>query len=130
MSKKIYDSKYTDKKVTASQYIAEKMCERSAAKQGKVLNRSFWGDKEWLKYFRYQQGLANKLLKLYGEDVIIQVISEPRFKNVYSLNLPAITEAAMKIHGSKEIAEEKPEIEEVKVVTRVEKKAKSLFDLI
>lgn len=128
--KKIYDSKYTTNKVTAAQYVAEQMCARSAKKQGKVLKAYFWNDKEWLNYFKYQRSLANKLLQLYGEDVIIQVISEPRFKNVYSLNLPSIAEAAQRISGSKQIAEDKEEIQEIKVTAREEKRAKSLFDLI
>ncbi len=130
MSKNKYDSKYTDKKVTPSQFIAEMMCERAAKKQSKTLTSKFWQDDDWKRFFRYQQGLANKLLQLYDDHSIILALSKPNFRNVYSLNLPALIKEINNIYTSKEIVMDKEVVEEVKTETRKETRQKSLMDLI
>lgn len=81
-----FNSRYTDanKEISASQYIAEKMCERAAQKDGKSLPVRFWNTPEWKKTFLYQLRLANSLLKIYHPSAILAGIKQ--FPKVYSLN--------------------------------------------
>lgn len=126
MSKKTYDSKFSDKKVTAAQYISQMMCERKANKDKVKLDKSFWGKPEWKKFFLYQLTLANNLLKIYPEGAIIQVLSNPKYKWVWSLNTKQVLAEFEKIAK----IEEKPVIEEVPVTKRIEEKKKTLFDIL
>lgn len=124
---KNYDSNYTDKKITAAQYIAEVCCERKAKKEGKKLPQNFWNLSEWKVFFLRQHTLANKLLKMYGEAATIQGIGRKEVKWAYSLNLPAIAKA---IESIAKIQKDEV-IEEVQSVEiRTETKQKSLLDLI
>lgn len=130
MSKKIYDSKFSDKKVTAAQYIAQLMCERKSKKDGVKLTGAFWNDKEWKKFFLYQVSLANNLLKIYPEGAIIQVLARPDLSWAWSLNTKQVLKAFEKIARTQEKVDKKEEVVEVKTTQRIEKKEKTLFDLI
>lgn len=132
MGKKIYDSKHTDKKITAAQYLAEQMCTRLAAKNGKVLSNRFWFEKKWKNYFNYQCLLANKLIKLYNETSVIQAISDRSVRNVYSLALPTIGTLAEKYFKVSDRSVEKETLvkQEVETTQRKEKAKKTLLDLI
>lgn len=77
-----FSSRYTDKKITPAQFIAEKLCENKALGEGKELPPRFWAKKEWAKYFAYQVTLANSYLKKYPVECIVKAI---RVSKVYSL---------------------------------------------
>jgi len=81
-----FASKYTDKKIGASQWIAEFVCERLAFKQKKQLVYRFWNTQEWKAVFLNQMRAAQSLLKLYTVQAIMNVLSQN--KNVYSLRAP------------------------------------------
>lgn len=121
---KNFDSKFSTKKITAAQYLAELMIIRRAAKEGVKLDNSIWNDKKWKNYWLYQKTLAGNLLKLYPIGAIIQALSG-ELEWVYSLN----TKAALKKFES--IAIIQP-TEEVVIPTqkRQEVKGESLFDKI
>lgn len=131
MSKATYNSDYTSKKVTASQYIAEKMCERYAKSKGTKLPSNFWYIKEWMTYFKYQTLLANKLIKMYGAEAVIQTISDKKLNWVYSLKYPGISKQAEILSNKlKNFENEEKLVDEPKVSIRKEESKKSLLDLI
>lgn len=131
MSKKIYNSSYTSKKVTAAQYIAEKMCERLAKSKGTKLPSNFWYDETWMKYFKYQTLLANKLIKMYGVEPVMQAVGDKALSWVYSLRYPGISKKAESLSNKlKDFEIEEKLIDQPKVSTRKEEIKKSLLDLI
>jgi hypothetical protein len=74
------------RKLNATQKLAEIMCERVAAKEGRGLDTRFWLEPEWAKRFDYQMSMARSLLKLYDVEVILRALrANPR---VYSLRAP------------------------------------------
>ncbi len=91
---KVYPSIYCDEKLTAAQYLAERMCERVAKKEGKELFPKFWSSPIWKKTFMQQLFAANSLLKLYGEAVIIKALRA--CPTVYSLRAPMLNLALEK----------------------------------
>jgi hypothetical protein len=74
--------------VSAPQYITELVCESKARKEKKDLPRKFWEDKDWEKYFKYQITLANRLIKDFGEEVVIAALKDNRCWSTYSLRSP------------------------------------------
>lgn len=85
--KKRHTSKYGAGQVTTAQLIAEIMCERKAKTTNVVLTHKFWHTEQWRKTFMYQLRLANQLLNLYSEDVVISAVMDQRCQRVYSLAL-------------------------------------------
>jgi len=82
-----YPSRYSpDGWVHAAQYITELICEKKA-KADKIgeLPLKFWELKDWLKFYKYQITLANKLIKQYGEHVIISALNDKRMWKTWSL---------------------------------------------
>lgn len=125
MSKKTYDSKFSGKKVTAAQYVAQMMCERKALLDGVKLDGSFWNDIVWKRFFLYQNSLACNLLKIYPEGALLQVLSQMKW--VWSLNTKKFL-AALEVIGR---IQEAPEQEIVETEEkRKEAQKKTLFDLI
>lgn len=92
MAKKItekckYKTKYAiETWVTASQYIAELVCESEARMRGTDLPMKFWSTEKWKNTFVYQAGLAAKLLKSYHPIDIINAVAE--IKTITSLKNP------------------------------------------
>jgi hypothetical protein len=74
------------RKLSAAQKLAEMMCERIAAKEGKGLGTRFWLEPEWSKIFNFQMSMARAVLKLYAVEAIMRALrANPR---VYSLGAP------------------------------------------
>jgi len=80
-----YKSIYSDKEVTAAQYIAEFMCQKRAISLNIDLPLKFWLVDHWKKYYIYQIQLANKLLKKYSDKSIIKALRSDKAKNTFSL---------------------------------------------
>ncbi len=82
-----YPSRYSpDGWVHAGQYITELICEKKAkADDIGELPLKFWELKDWLKFYKYQITLANKLIKEYGEHVIISALKDKRMWKTWSL---------------------------------------------
>lgn len=127
MSKKVYDSKYTDKKVTAAQFLAELMIVRLAAKEKIKLEQKFWNDPKWSKQFKWQMTLANNLLKLYPEGAIIQAVSGKDLEWVFSLNTKVLLKKIEAISVLQTLEEEPPKVETTR---RIDCKGQTLFDKI
>lgn len=87
MSKKIYPSKYTDKMVGASQYLADEICERIAKKDGKSLPYKYWNLPQWEKIYLHQVTAAAKLLQECSVVVIMTFLRSVKGRNIYSLGL-------------------------------------------
>lgn len=100
MSKKIYPSKYTDSKVTDSQYICDEIMERIAKKDSKTLPYKYWNAPQWNKVFRRQIAAANALLSEAECLTIMNFLRSSKGKNIYSLGLKKpILEGCKKIQG-------------------------------
>lgn len=87
MSKAIYPSKYTDRKVTDAQYLADEIMERIAKKEKKVLTYRYWNDPQWKKIFLRQLAEANTLLKEVDCVAIMAFLRSVKGRNIYSLGL-------------------------------------------
>lgn len=108
-NKKKYPSRYSPQaKVHNAQYITELICEKKAKVDGKELPIKFWELDEWLKFYKYQIMLANKLLKKYHEYSIIGALHDKRMWKTYSLRSPFL-EAVIKEYEKKKVAAEKIE---------------------
>lgn len=81
----IYSSKYTDKKVTSAQLLAEKMVERKFSLRNKKLPKQFWNDLKYRKDFLTQKRFADGLLKLYTFEAINSAINSKEASRTYSL---------------------------------------------
>jgi hypothetical protein len=78
--------------VTASQFLAEMMCERQARAMKRTLPLQFWKVKPWGDVYRQQVVAANRLLRLLDPDktgtgpaAVLQFLKSERGKKVYSL---------------------------------------------
>lgn len=87
MSKAIYPSKYTDRKVTDAQYLCDEIIERIARKEKKTLPYKYWNLPEWNKIYRRQIGEANKLLKQASCVAIMNFLRSKNGKYIFSLGL-------------------------------------------
>lgn len=119
--KSTYSSKYTDRKVTAAQRIAEIMCENLARKEHTALPFKFWNTPKWEKHYKVQLLAANSLLKLYCAEAIFCGLRDKRASNIYSLHAPFLLDELF-TGEQKRIDREAVEIKnaptpEVKVVT-------------
>jgi hypothetical protein len=81
----IYSSKYTDKKVTSAQLLAEKMVERKFSLRNQKLPKHFWNDLKYRKDFLAQKRFADQLLKLYCFEAINNAIMSKDAARTYSL---------------------------------------------
>lgn len=61
--------------ITQAQFLTEKLCINIAKRKGVRLEGRFWQDPEWKKFFAGQVVEANRLLKRYDFDVILNVLS-------------------------------------------------------
>jgi hypothetical protein len=74
--------------VSAQQFLAESMCRRKAAKDGKELPQRFWELLVWNREFALQARHAAGLLKLYSYDAIVRALRSTKGKNIFSLGAP------------------------------------------
>lgn len=101
-----YPSRYSPNGwVHAAQYVTELICEKKAKTENKELPLKFWELDEWLKFYKYQITLANKLIKQYGEHVIISALNDKRMWKTYSLRSPFLKNVIEEYKDKKEIAE-------------------------
>lgn len=100
--KSTYPSRYSPKKyVHAAQYVTELICEKKAKVDKKELPIKFWELDEWNKYYKYQIMLANRLIKKFGESVVIAALNDKRMWKTYSLRSPFL-ETVLKEYKSKQ----------------------------
>ncbi len=100
-----YPSRYSPNGwVHAAQYITELICEKKAQVDKKELPLKFWELEEWLKFYRYQITLANKLIKEYGEHVIISALKDNRMWKTYSLRSPFLKNVIEEYKNKDEVA--------------------------
>jgi hypothetical protein len=100
-----YISKYSNGKVVSpAQYITEIICEHKAKIEKKDLHYKFWTTKYWAKFYRDQISSANKLLKDYSPEDIIDALNASQAQKIYSLRAPflkPIIEKAKETNQSK-----------------------------
>ncbi len=100
-----YQSRYSPNGyVHAAQYITELICEKKAQIDKKELPFKFWELKEWLKFYRYQVILANRLVKKYGEHAIISALRDNRTWKTYSLRSPFLEKIIQEYHRQAELS--------------------------
>lgn len=79
-----FPSNYGGGWVTPAQYITECLCVLIAKRERKELEDQFWNREPWTKVFRYQVGLANKLLKSHPPEVILAALRDRRCWKIQS----------------------------------------------
>lgn len=82
--KSLYGSNY----VTDAQYLTEQFCVHVAKQSQEDLIDKFWKLPKWTKFFKQQIVAANKLLKEYSIDSVLEALRDNRSKKVYSLRAP------------------------------------------
>ncbi len=73
-AKSKFQSKYTDKWVTAAQWVAEQMCERQARSEKRALSARFWEAAEWAATFRKNVTAASALIREFGEAAVFAAV--------------------------------------------------------
>ena len=100
-----YPSRYSPQGfVHAGQYVTELICEKKAKVEGKDLPIKFWELPEWLKYYKYQIMLANKLIKEFGEHSVIAALHDKRMWKTYSLRSPFLKDIIVEYRDKAELA--------------------------
>ena len=76
---------------TEAQYVAEILCQRQAKKE-KVGNLAykFWNQGKWKKIYIRQISLSTKLIKEFGEGVLIRFINSREGSDIFSLGMKNI----------------------------------------
>jgi hypothetical protein len=105
--------------VSASQFLAETMCDRKARLKGTALPQRFWRadvSAVWEREFLTQLRHANALLKLYGIKAVVRALRTPPGKKIFSLGAkhldPLIREEQLKLDREAAlIAQRKPPAE-------------------
>jgi hypothetical protein len=71
-----YKSPSTGDFCTPAQYVAEVICQRQAKhEKAGTLPYKFWNKGKWKSIYIRQIGLANKLIKEFGEDAMMKFIN-------------------------------------------------------
>lgn len=91
-----YPSKFSNKKITAPNYLVELLFLKIAKREKKEFPRQFWNLPEYNKKYRLQLVHANKLLKKYNVGVIALAINDKRCYNLTSLGANYILEPIIK----------------------------------
>jgi hypothetical protein len=78
-----YKSLYTDKEISATQYIAELLCKNKATQFNMELPHKFWGSPLWYKFYLLQIQSAGACLKIYPEQFLIRFVLD---NNIWSLS--------------------------------------------
>lgn len=116
-----HPSKYTDKKVTSAQKLAEIMCDRRAKGLNQELPWQFWKQKNWLQYFMYQVKHATPLLAKHSFDKIDSLLKEDPWTILSSLRSKKFENALEKYNYVKV---------EVKPTKEIDKKENKKFTKI
>ncbi len=90
-----YQSRFgADKEISASQFIAEMVCEKMAIKEGHPLPKKFWNNNDkWHKLFINQVFAASSLLRIYPAHIVISCLRKQKF--IYSLRQKNFMEKLM-----------------------------------
>lgn len=78
------------REVKAAIYLAEIMCFRLAKKNKQKLLTGFWNLPEWKLPFGEQMVAANRLLKVYPEQAVINAVNRKDLLWMYSLRFPRL----------------------------------------
>ena len=86
-----YKSPSTGEYCTEAQYVAEVLCQRQATKE-KVGNLAykFWNKGKWKGIYIRQISSANKLIKEFGEGVLIRFLNSKSGRDIFSLGIRTI----------------------------------------
>jgi hypothetical protein len=119
---------------TASQWLAETMCIRMAERTNEgSLCHKFWNTEKWKKTYGWQVICANRLMKQFGEEIVIPFIRENGW--ILSLGIKTLPgkikkyapRAMKKIEADKEAIKRTEKVEEPKTDgTNIERKKKSI----
>lgn len=81
-----YKSPSTGDFCTTAQYVAEIICQQQAKhEKAGTLPYKFWNKGKWKSIYIRQIGLANKLIKEFGEDAVIKFIKSKEGVKTISL---------------------------------------------
>jgi hypothetical protein len=107
-----------------AQQIAELLCKRFFRTKGyNTLPLKFWNDERFARDFKLQKIKAFSLLKIYDGQVIMNVLTLYKYKNIYSLNCkfldPVFAQEQEKLNRLKEKVAAAAEKQEAEIVLDV-----------
>jgi hypothetical protein len=111
-----YKSPSTGDFCTFAQYVAEIICQRQA-KHEKIgtLPYKFWNKGKWKSIYIRQIGLANKLIKEFGEDSVMKFINSKEGVKTISLGARNVKISLQKIRIELDSAPKHDTIEIIEV---------------
>jgi hypothetical protein len=93
-----YKSPSTGDFCTPAQYVAEVICQRQAKhEKAGTLPYKFWNKGKWKSIYIRQIGLANKLIKEFGEDAMMKFINSREGIKTISLGARNVKNSLQKI---------------------------------
>jgi hypothetical protein len=110
-----YKSPSTGDFCTSAQYVAEIICQQQAKhEKAGTLPYKFWNKGKWKNIYIRQIGLANKLIKEFGEDAVIKFIKSKEGLRTISLGARNVKTSLAKIRYELDNAPKHDTIIEVK----------------
>jgi hypothetical protein len=93
-----YKSPSTGDFCTPAQYVAEIICQRQAKhEKAGTLPYKFWNKGKWKSIYIRQIGLANKLIKEFGEDAMMKFVNSKEGIRTISLGARNVKSSLQKI---------------------------------
>jgi hypothetical protein len=93
-----YKSPSTGDFCTSAQYVAEIICQRQAKhEKAGTLPYKFWNKEKWKKIYIRQIGLANNLIKEFGEDAMMKFLNSKEGIKTISLGARNVKNSLKKI---------------------------------
>lgn len=115
----IYQSKYTDKLVSAAQILTERLLENIARKDKTTLPYKFWELENYKKAFVRHIVGANRLLKKFKASSILLALKDKGASYIFYFENPKLIPIIKKYEGSISVLpEELKEIEPIDVMQK------------
>jgi len=82
-----------EKEQTNAQFIADLLCKREGKKVNLPTPPGYWNQPEWKLKYKRRILEANKFLKIYPFEVIVNTLNSKKYNWVYSLHFPGLVQA-------------------------------------
>ena len=111
-----YKSPSTGDFCTPAQYVAEIICQRQAKhEKAGTLPYKFWNKGKWKSIYIRQIGLANKLIKEFGEDAMMKFVNSKEGIRTISLGARNVKNSLQRIRIELDNAPKQDTIEIIEV---------------
>jgi len=98
------------------------MCKRRGKKENIPTPPSYWSMPDWKSYYKHQILAANRLLKIYPFEVIVNAVNNKKCTWIYSLFYPGLNQILIEENARFERKEKRAEVIAEKMSTREDTK--------